>query len=115
MPFMKRKGYMVERKIRIVFENRGWDVVRAGASLGEADLICLKEGQCILLQVKSTKKKTLYYDGYMKSSLAGFPFFLIVDFGYGKIRALKPQKKVKTDDGQDLNSFVKIYLLPTNN
>ena len=114
MPFVKRKGYMVERKIRFFFEERGWNVVRAGASLGEADLICMKEGRCMLLQIKSTKKKTLYYDGYMEPTLAGFPFFLVVDFGYGKIRALKPQGKVKPDDGQDLASFAKIYLPPTN-
>ena len=107
MPHVKRKGYIVERKIRFFFENNGWIVVRAGASLGEADLICLKDSKCVLLQIKSTKKKTLYYDGYMKSTLAGFPFYLVVDFGYGKIRALNPQSKVKLSDGEDFNSFMK--------
>jgi len=107
MPFAKRKGYRVERKIRFFFHKNGWNVVRAGASLGDADLICLRDGKCLLLQIKSTKKKILYYDGYMKSYLSGFPFYLAVDFGYGKIRVLKPQKKVKPADGQDINDFVK--------
>jgi len=107
MVLVKRKGYIVERKIRILFERDGWKVVRAGASLGEADLICFKEGKCLLLQIKSTRKKTLYYHGYMENSLSGFPFFLVVDFGYGKIRALEPQHKVTIDDGWLLGDFLK--------
>lgn len=113
MPFVKRKGYMVERKIRFFFEKNGWVVVRAGASLGESDLICLKDGKCVLLQIKSTKKKTLYYRGYMKPSLSGFPFFLVVDFGYGKIRALEPQEKVKPEDGEGLGNFLKNLSTPS--
>jgi len=100
------KGYRVERKIRIMFENRGWRVVRAGGSLGDADLICIKRGKCVLLQVKSTKKKTLYYYEYMKPSLEGFSFYLVVDFGYGKIRMLPPQKVVKPNDGMPITEFL---------
>ncbi|MFH0711284.1 MAG: hypothetical protein V1944_01780 [Candidatus Aenigmatarchaeota archaeon] len=106
MAFVKRKGYMVERKIRILFEENGWNVVRAGASLGEADLICMKRGKCVLLQVKSTKKKTLYYNGYMENSLSGFPFYLVVDFGYGKISVLEPTQKVKIGDGMKIGEFL---------
>jgi hypothetical protein len=100
------KGYRVERKIRIFFEKSGWIVIRAGASLGEADLICLKEGKCILLQIKSTKKKTFYYYGWMEDRLENFPFHLVVDFGYGKIRILKPIQKVTAKDGTDLKEFL---------
>jgi Holliday junction resolvase len=102
----KAKGYRVERKIRLEFEKRGWIVVRAGASLGEADLICLKAGKCLLLQVKSTRKDTLYYYGLKKQTIAGFPFYLVVDFGYGFIRVLKPKEKVRREDGVSIEEFL---------
>ena len=101
------KGYRVERKIRQMFEKRGWKVVRAGASLGTADLVCIKKGKCILIQVKSTKKKTFYFYEYLKKKLEGFPFYLVVDFGYGKIRILYPKKKVDITDGLSLKYFLK--------
>ena len=97
---------MVERKVRILMEKNGWIVIRAGSSLGEADLICIKSGKCVLLQVKSTKKKTFHYYGYQKRSLEGFPFYLVVDFGYGKLRALFPQQRVTQDDGENWEEFV---------
>jgi Holliday junction resolvase len=100
--FAKRKGYRVERNIRITFEKKKWKVIRAGASLGQADLICIKNKKCILLQIKSTKKKKFYYYDYLGKSLEGFPFYLIVDFGYGKIRVLHPKKIVSQNDGTKL-------------
>ena len=102
----KKKGYRVERKIRMMFEDRGWKVIRAGASLGEADLICIKKGESILLQVKSTKKKDFYFYEYMDEMLEGLPFYLVVDFGYGKIRILPPRKKVCAEDGTLLKDFL---------
>jgi Holliday junction resolvase len=107
MTNVRSKGYRTERKIRLVLEGNGWKVVRAGASLGEADLICIRRGVCVFLQIKSTKKKAFYYYDYMKKNLEGIPFFLVVDFGYGKIRVLHPQAKVKTDDGIGLEKFLK--------
>jgi Holliday junction resolvase len=107
MVFSKRKGYRVERKVRLLLEKNGWKVVRAGASLGEADLICIKNGKCMLLQIKSTKKKMFYYYGYMKNKIEGFPFYLVVDFGYGKIRILYPRKKVEVNDGLALDEFLR--------
>ena len=104
----KQKGYRIERKIRMEMEKNGWKVVRAGASLGEADLICIKNKKCILLQIKSTKKKTFHYYDYSKKNLEGFPFYLIVDFGYTRIRALHPKSKVKIDDGMNLKEFLRI-------
>ncbi|MFH0837135.1 MAG: hypothetical protein V1870_03325 [Candidatus Aenigmatarchaeota archaeon] len=101
-----RKGYRVERNIRIIFKNSGWRVMRAGASLGEADLVCFKTMKCILLQVKSTKKKTFYYYDYMKNDIEGFPFYLVVDFGYGVIRVVQPKKIIKTTDGVGLKQFI---------
>lgn len=109
MASVKRRGYMVERKARKIFEEYGWKTIRAGASLGEADLICLKNGKCVLIQVKSTKKKRFYYYEYMKPKLEKFPFFLLVDFGYGKIRILHPKKKVDPEDGTDIKAFLIKY------
>lgn len=105
----KRKGYRVERKIRIFFQKFGWTVVRAGASLGEADLVCMKNKKCILLQIKSTNKKTLYYYGYNRPTFEGFPFFLVVDFGYNKIRILPPKSKILISDGETLDRFLQNY------
>ncbi len=103
---IKKKGYRVERKIRKIFETYGWKTIRSGASLGEADIICLKKGKCLLLQIKSSKKKVFYYYDYMGKKLEGFPFFVVVDFGYGKIRVTKPKKKISIDDGIDIKEFL---------
>lgn len=104
----RRKGYRVESKIRKMFEKVGWRIVRSGASLGEADLICFKHGNCIMLQIKSTSKKKFYYKEYMEKMLEGFEFYLIVDFGYGKIRVMHPQKIVSPEDGTDLKHFLNL-------
>jgi Holliday junction resolvase len=104
--FTKKKGYRIERNIRIEFEKHKWRVIRAGGSLGEADLICVKKGKCIFLQIKSTTKKTLYYYGYMGKELEGVPFFIVVDFGYGQVRVLQPKHKVSVDDGVLLKDFL---------
>jgi len=109
MLLAKSKGYRVERKIKMTFEKRGWSVIRAGASLGEADLVCLKKGECVLLQIKSTRKKTFYYYGYMKKRLEGFPFYLVVDFGYGKIRVAQPRKKINEKDGWSIEEFLRKF------
>jgi len=104
--FAKKKGYRVERKIRIMLESKGWKVVRAGASLGQSDLICIRNKKCILLQIKSTIKKKFYYYDYLGKSLEGFPFYLVVDFGYGKIRILHPKKTVSQTDGVNFKDFL---------
>jgi len=104
--FTKKKGYRIERNIRIEFEKRKWRVIRAGGSLGEADLICIKKGKCVFLQIKSTTKKALYYYGYMGKELEGIPFYLVVDFGYGKVKILPPKHKVNADDGVQLKDFL---------
>ena len=109
MVHTKMKGYRTERKIRILFEKNDWKVVRSGASLGEADLICIKKGRCIFLQIKSSKKKKFYYYDYLSDKLEGIPFYLVVDFGYGKIRILHPQKKVEKTDGHDIKEFLNEY------
>lgn len=104
--FANKKGYRVERKIKGLFQESGWYVIRAGRSLGPIDLVCIKNKKCILVQVKSTKKKTFYYYDYKGKKFEGFPFFLIVDFGYGKIRILSPQERVKEKDGRDIEEIL---------
>ncbi len=104
----RRKGYRVESKIRKMFENHGWRIVRSGASLGESDLICFRNGSCIMLQIKSTSKKKFYYREYMEKMLEGFEFYLVVDFGYGKIRVMHPQRIVSPEDGVDIKKFLSL-------
>ncbi len=98
---------MVERKVRLLLESNGWKVVRAGGSLGVADLVCIRKGKCMLLQVKSTKNKTLYYYGYLDDRFEGIPFYLVVDFGYGKIKVTQPKTIVRNSEGADLSEFIK--------
>lgn len=100
------KGYRTERKIRKILEKNNWKVVRAGASLGDADLICIRKGKCLLLQIKSTRNKTFYYYGSIKEKIEGFPFYLVVDFGYGRIRVSKPKSRLRIDEGQSLEDFL---------
>ena len=104
----RKKGYRVESKIRKMFEKHGWRIVRSGASLGESDLICFKNGSCMMLQIKSTAKKKFYYGEYMEKMLEGFEFYLVVDFGYGKTRVLHPQKTVTPTDGTDIKEFLNL-------
>lgn len=105
----KRKGYRVERNIRKEFEKNGWKVVRAGASLGEADLVCIKNKKCIFLQIKSTRKKKFYYYGFLKEKYEGFPFFLVVDFGYKNIRILRPKPTVELNEGLNIFDFLRKF------
>jgi hypothetical protein len=105
---IKFKGYRVERNIRIKLEKNGWVVVRSGGSFGNADLICFKDGKCIFVQVKSTNKDRIYYYGYMKDKISGFPFFIIVDFGYGCIEVFKPSKILKKGNGIPFEEFFNI-------
>lgn len=104
----RRKGYRVETKIRKMFESAGWRVLRSGASLGEADLICFKNGSCMMVQVKSTSKPRFYFAEYMERMLEGFEFYLVVDFGYGKTRVMHPQKVVTPQDGTDIKEFLSL-------
>ncbi len=102
-----RKGYRVERNIRLLFERYGWGVVRSGGSLGLYDLIAFKNRKALFIQVKSTKNRILYYYGYTGKRMYGFPFVLVVDFGRGKRIITSPKRKVRIEDGKDLLEFLK--------
>ena len=52
----KAAGTARERQVRKLLEEDGWIVIRAGASLGPADLIAMKRDYLpMMIQVKATK------------------------------------------------------------
>lgn len=102
----KRKGYLAERKVRMLLQRHGWMTVRSGGSLGPADLVCLRRGKCILMQVKSTRKRFLYVEGPMPREIEGFPLYVVVDFGYGDIRVFTPGGKISRQGGIRLREFM---------
>ncbi|MBO3833097.1 MAG: hypothetical protein FGF51_06935 [Candidatus Brockarchaeota archaeon] len=102
----RRKGYLAERKIRMFLHKYGWTTVRSGGSLGPADLVCLRRGKCILMQVKSTSKSLLYVHGSIPREIEGFPLYVVVDFGYGDIRVFTPGEKISRQGGIRLREFM---------
>lgn len=53
----KAKGSAKERQSKALFESEGWYVTKAGASLGVADLVALKQGERPrLIQVKCSDR-----------------------------------------------------------
>ena len=50
------KGRRLEYKVRDFFERLGFYVVRSAGSKGDFDLIAIKDGECIGIQVKSGDK-----------------------------------------------------------
>ncbi|MBO3753420.1 MAG: hypothetical protein FGF53_00840 [Candidatus Brockarchaeota archaeon] len=102
----RRKGYLAERKIRMFLHKYGWTTVRSGGSLGPADLVCLRRGKCILMQVKSTSKRLLYVQGSIPREIEGFPLYVVVDFGYGDIRVFTPGEKISRQGGIRLREFM---------
>ncbi|MBO3841604.1 MAG: hypothetical protein FGF48_04225 [Candidatus Brockarchaeota archaeon] len=103
----RRKGYLAERKIRMFLHKYGWTTVRSGGSLGPVDLVCLRRGKCILMQVKSTSKRLLYVHGSIPREIEGFPLYVVVDFGYGDIRVFTPGEKISRQGGIRLREFMK--------
>jgi len=54
-----RKGHRWELKIKKIWEEKGYVVYRSAGSKGAADLITLKDGKIVLIQVKVNKKPYL--------------------------------------------------------
>jgi len=106
MSISKRKGYLAERKIRMLLRKYGWMTVKSGGSLGPADLVCLRKGRCVLMQVKSTRKRLVYFKGPMPREVEGFPLYVVVDFGYRNIRVFTPGEKISRQAGILLKEFV---------
>jgi len=53
-----RKGHRWELKIKKIWEEKGYVVYRSAGSKGAADLIALKDGKIVLIQVKVNNKPT---------------------------------------------------------
>jgi len=53
-----RKGHRWELKVKKMWEAKGYVVYRSAGSKGAADLIALKDGQIVLIQVKVNNKPT---------------------------------------------------------
>ena len=103
-----KKGYRLEYRVKKEFEKRGWLVVRSGRSLGVADLVVMNQGVTMLLQLKSTKRDVLYYDGHMHDNYKGFPFFVVANFAkFRKTVVAAPKKKITPSDGIPLKEFLK--------
>ena len=50
------RGIARERMVRVALEADGWWTARAAGSLGDADIIALKPGRVLLVEVKSSTK-----------------------------------------------------------
>ncbi len=48
------RGIQRERAVRLHLEERDWVVIRAAGSLGPVDLVALKPGTVLFIEVKST-------------------------------------------------------------
>ena len=53
-----RKGHRWELKVKKMWEAKGFVVYRSAGSKGAADLIALKDGKIVLIQVKVNNKPT---------------------------------------------------------
>lgn len=51
-----RQGTVREREVRLIYEALGYDVTRAAASRGGADLIATNSERIVFIQVKKTSK-----------------------------------------------------------
>ena len=51
---MSRAGHNRERQVKAWLQGQDWWVCRAAGSLGDADLVALKPGRVLLIEVKAT-------------------------------------------------------------
>ncbi len=56
---LKRKGLDFERKIKKIFEEKGYYVVRSAGSRGVADLVALNKEEKLLIACKKTGNLTV--------------------------------------------------------
>lgn len=102
----KRRGTRTEYSVRDMFREAGWAVIRSGGSLGPVDLVCMKEGDVVLVQVKRKAGRPLYIADGVPQRLQGFRVMLVVDFGRGNLRVTPRRHKVKPQDGIPLREFL---------
>jgi Holliday junction resolvase len=58
---MSNKGTRKERKIRDIYEKAGWIVVRSAGSQSPFDLICWKDNEMHIIQLKYGSDRYLKY------------------------------------------------------
>jgi len=93
-----RYGASRERALKKMLEKRGWFVVRAAGSKGAVDLLAVKDGKCVGIQVKSGTARPTSEEKKQLSDLT--------KFGMETIIALWDKQKRKwkflTPDGREV-------------
>jgi Holliday junction resolvase len=102
----KRRGTRSEYAVRDIFRAAGWAVVRSGGSLGPVDLVCVKHGQAMLVQVKRSTAAYLYLGRDIRKQVRGFAVVFVADFGRGNIRVVPKKTSVTPKDGVPLRKFL---------
>jgi Holliday junction resolvase len=70
---MSQRGMQREREVRRLLESQDWWVARAAGSMGDADLVALKEGyRPRLIEVKSTHRGP--YHGFLPADRRDLSF-----------------------------------------
>ena len=89
-----RRGRRLEYEVRDFFESRGWVVVRAAASK-PVDLVCLRNGQVVLVECKyNDRPSSKELERLSEFSRAtGVRVLLAVRPKYGKLRVIDPWTK----------------------
>jgi len=89
-----------------MFKEAGWAVVRSGGSLGPIDLVCMRAGEVVLVQVKRKAKGPLYLAERVPRRVQGFPVMLVADFGRGNFRVAPKKHRINPRDGISLREFL---------
>ncbi|MEM0456013.1 MAG: hypothetical protein QXL02_01475 [Candidatus Anstonellales archaeon] len=67
------RGIRVERKLRDILKQNGFLVIRAaGSGYDTPDLIAMKGGRAVVIEVKTTKKDVIYFREEQYKSMSQF-------------------------------------------
>jgi len=102
----KRRGTKSEYSVRDMFKEAGWAVVRSGGSLGPVDLVCMRGGEVVLVQVKRKANGPLYLTEKVPERVQGFSVVLVADFGRGNMRVVPKKHRINSRDGISLGEFL---------
>lgn len=102
----KKRGTKSEYLVRNIFRGAGWAVVRSGGSLGPVDLVCMRKGHVLLVQVKRKAKGPLYLTDEVPERVQGFRVALVADFGRGNVRVVPKKHRVDPREGTPLREFL---------
>lgn len=104
--YAKKRGTRAEYAVRDTFRSLGWAVVRSGGSLGPVDLVCIKGGKLMLVQVKRNVGGSIYLGADVPESVQGFPITFVADFGRGNVRVVPKMRKITPRDGTPLEEYL---------